>query len=322
MMLYSEVIRQLMIEKGLSQEKLARILHVNQTTVGQWLRGKKKPSYDNILAFYTEFGITPVLLGGCTVSEGPLTSREPVEGTVGVTMPAEVKALTEDNTEVRIIMQAWTPGENGTSGELAFKYVWNNRTIGNGLSGEPVRMIPGTYDILFWADRDADGSRDIYDAETLTDVKVVGLSSSGTETGTYVGGDDRDAFCGVLRKQTFAAGTALNVTLTRPLARVVVTNATELTSEMKVSLTPTGIPTGYNVLTGESLTESAAGDLTITYPNATPSQSEIFTDYFFPPATGSTISGTLTAGSHTQQLTLTSDDIVANYTTNITLNLN
>ena len=64
MMPYSEVIRQLMIEKGLSQEKLARILHINQTTVGQWLRGKKKPSYDNILAFYTEFGITPDELFG------------------------------------------------------------------------------------------------------------------------------------------------------------------------------------------------------------------------------------------------------------------
>ena len=261
-----------------------------------------------------------VLLGSCTVQEGPLTPQASVEGTVGVTIPAEVKALTEDNTAVRIIMQAWTPGENGASGELAFQYVWNNKTVSGGLTGEPVRMIPGTYDILFWADRDADGSGDIYDAEYLNNVKVVGLDARGN--GNYVSGDDRDAFCGVLRNQTFAAGTALDVTLTRPLARVVVTNAVKLTSEMTVSLTATGIPTGYNVLTGESLTESAAGDLTITYPNAVSSQSEVFTDYFFPPVTGSTISGTLTVSSHTQQLILTSDDIVANYTTNITLNLN
>lgn len=261
-----------------------------------------------------------VLLGSCTVQEGPLTPQAPVEGTVGVTIPAEVKTLTEDNTAVRIIMQAWTPGENGASRELAFEYVWNNKKVSEGLIGEPVRMIPGTYDILFWADRDADGIGDIYDAEYLNNVKVVGLDAQGN--GNYVSGDDRDAFCEVLRNQTFAAGTALNVTLTRPLARVVVTNAAELTSEMRVSLTATGIPTGYNVLTGESLTESAAGDLTITYPNAVSSQSEVFTDYFFPPVTGSTISGTLTVGSQTQQLTLTSDDIVANYTTNITLNLN
>ena len=58
-MTYSEIIKQLMIERDLGQEKLARILSVNQTTVGQWLNGKKKPSYDNILAFYTHFGITP-----------------------------------------------------------------------------------------------------------------------------------------------------------------------------------------------------------------------------------------------------------------------
>lgn len=261
-----------------------------------------------------------VLLGSCTVQEGPLTPQAPVEGTVGVTMPAEVKNPTEDNTAVRIIMQAWTPGENGASRELAFEYVWNNKKVSEGLTGEPVRMIPGTYDILFWADRDADGRGNIYDAEYLNNVKVVGLDAQGS--GNYVSGDDRDAFCGVLSNQTFAAGTALDVTLTRPLARVVVTNATELTSEMTVSLTATGIPTGYNVLTGESLTESAAGVLTITYPNAVLNQSEIFTDYFFPPVTDFTISGTLTVGNQPQQLILTSDDIVANYTTNITLNLN
>lgn len=262
-----------------------------------------------------------VLLGSCTVQEGPLTPQAPVEGTVGVTMPAEVKAPTEDNTAVRIIMQAWTPGENGASGELAFEYVWNNKTVSEGLTGEPVRMIPGTYDILFWADRDADGSGDIYDAEYLNSVKVVRLDAQGNVN--YVSGDERDAFCGVLRREEFKAGTSLNITLERPLARVVVTNATELTSEMKVSLTATGIPTGYNVLTGESLTESAAGDLTITYPNAVSNQSEIFTDYFFPPVSSAPIEGTLKVGAAAEQtLSLGSEDIVANYTTNITLNLN
>lgn len=261
-----------------------------------------------------------VLLGSCTVQEGPLTPQAPVEGTVGVTMPAEVKNPTEDNTAVRIIMQAWTPGENGASGKLAFEYVWNNKKVSEGLTGEPVRMIPGTYDILFWADRDADGSRDIYDAEYLNSVKVVGLDAQGSVD--YVSGDERDAFCGVLKGKEFKAGTSLNIKLERPLARVVVTNATELTSEMTVSLTATGIPTGYNVLTGESLTESAAGDLTITYPNAVSNQSEIFTDYFFPPVSSAPIEGTLNVGAAEQTLSLGTKNIVANYTTNITLNLN
>lgn len=254
-------------------------------------------------------------LVGCTQSGGSGSSPELVEGTVGISVPAEVKTATDDATEVRYIMQAWTVGENGTSDKLAFEYVWPDRTVGEGVK-EPVRMIPGVYNILFWADRDADGGGTVYDARNLNNVRVVGLQSGGSGTGenSYVSGDERDAFCGVLKGEEFKAGTSLNIKLERPLARVVVTNAAVLPSEMIVLLTATGIPTGYNVLTGESLTESAAGDLTITYPNAVSNQSEIFTDF--------TISGTLTVGNQTQQLTLTSDDIVANYTTNITLNLN
>ncbi len=48
-----------MSENNLSQQKLADALGINQTTVSQWLLGKKKPSYDNILTFYEVFGIEP-----------------------------------------------------------------------------------------------------------------------------------------------------------------------------------------------------------------------------------------------------------------------
>ena len=56
---YIEVIKELMETNNFSQQKLAEILNVHQTTVGQWLRGIKKPSYDNILMFYEKFGIEP-----------------------------------------------------------------------------------------------------------------------------------------------------------------------------------------------------------------------------------------------------------------------
>lgn len=56
---YIEIIKNILITHNLSQEKLANILGVNQTTVGQWILGKKKPSYDSILALYEHFGITP-----------------------------------------------------------------------------------------------------------------------------------------------------------------------------------------------------------------------------------------------------------------------
>lgn len=63
-MKYVEVLKDLMIENGLSQQKFADILGVNQTTVSQWLLGHKKPGYDSILAIYEKFGVTPNTLFG------------------------------------------------------------------------------------------------------------------------------------------------------------------------------------------------------------------------------------------------------------------
>lgn len=61
---YIDVLRQLMNERGLSQQRLADMLGVNQTTVSQWLLGRKKPGYDSILMLYEKFGIQPNKLFG------------------------------------------------------------------------------------------------------------------------------------------------------------------------------------------------------------------------------------------------------------------
>lgn len=263
---------------------------------------------------------------GCTQSGVSGSSPELVDGTVGISVPAEVKVATDDATEVRYIMQAWTVGENGTSGELAFEYVWTGRTVGEGLN-EPVRMIPGVYNILFWADRDADGSGDVYNAVDLNNVRVVGLQSGGSGTGknSYVSGDERDAFCGVLRNYRFTAGAAMVITLSRPLAKVVVANAFAISPSRDVSLEITGgLPLGYDVLTEQPLTDNIGEQsLTITYETTTAGSTAILTDYFFPPVSSAPIEGTLKVeGAAEQTLSLGSEDIVANYTTNITLNLN
>ena len=264
-------------------------------------------------------------LVGCTQFGSSGGSPELVEGTVGISVPAEVKAATDDNTQVRYIMQAWTVGENGASGELAFEYVWTGRTVGEGLN-EPVRMIPGVYNILFWADRDEDGGGDIYNAKDLNNVQVVGLQSGGSGTGenSYVSGDERDAFCGVLRNYSFTAGAAMDITLSRPLAKVVVANASAITSSKNVSLEITGgLPLGYDVLTEQPLTDNIGEQsLTITYETTTAGSTAILTDYFFPPVPSAPIEGTLKVGEAEQTLSLGSEDIVANYTTSITLNLN
>ena len=59
-----DILREIMIEKGLSQQALANILGVNQTTVSQWLIGKKKPGYDNIMVIYEKLGVEPNVLFG------------------------------------------------------------------------------------------------------------------------------------------------------------------------------------------------------------------------------------------------------------------
>ena len=61
---FQDTIKEIMEMNGLSQEKLAQILGVNQTTVSKWLLGKIKPGYDNILAIYEKFGIEPNELFG------------------------------------------------------------------------------------------------------------------------------------------------------------------------------------------------------------------------------------------------------------------
>lgn len=63
-MWYVEIIKQIMQERGYSQQAFANLLGVNQTTVSQWLLGKKKPGYDSILLLYEKFDIEPNLLFG------------------------------------------------------------------------------------------------------------------------------------------------------------------------------------------------------------------------------------------------------------------
>ena len=63
-MKFINILKTIMKEQNLSQQGLASILHVNQTTISQWLLGNKKPNYENILAIYEKFGVTPNELFG------------------------------------------------------------------------------------------------------------------------------------------------------------------------------------------------------------------------------------------------------------------
>lgn len=62
--MYIDIIKQIMDERGLSQQQFADMLGVNQTTVSQWLLGKKKPGYESIAMLYEKFGVQPNELFG------------------------------------------------------------------------------------------------------------------------------------------------------------------------------------------------------------------------------------------------------------------
>lgn len=63
---FPEIIRDIMFYSKINQGELADLLDVNQTTIGQWKSGKKKPGYDNILKIYETLGITPDEIFGVT----------------------------------------------------------------------------------------------------------------------------------------------------------------------------------------------------------------------------------------------------------------
>jgi len=60
----TEIITKLREDQGLSQEELARRLHVTRQAVSKWERGKALPDHDNYLQISKEFGISISALMG------------------------------------------------------------------------------------------------------------------------------------------------------------------------------------------------------------------------------------------------------------------
>lgn len=55
----SEIIKDILQENQLSQEKLAKILQVSQKAISNWIQGNDMPKASSMLAIYEKFGITP-----------------------------------------------------------------------------------------------------------------------------------------------------------------------------------------------------------------------------------------------------------------------
>lgn len=243
--------------------------------------------------------VLPMLycIQGCTSSEKITAPEGLVEGSVGIAADLSMKADPDDIGPLRFRMQAWT---TGSEPELAFDFTWYSST---GSVNEPVRMIPGTYDILFWADRQPEEQSEelYYDTESLKSVNVVNPVNN-----LYTHGDCREAFCGVLESQEFISGTDLTVTLSRPLAKLMikVPDGKEISEVSYDSLL-----SKFDVYEGSA----SYGEKTVSCNNLGGSE---FTDYVFPGA----MTVTIKYGSgETRTVDLKAETLKANYITNITI---
>ena len=48
-MIFSERLKELRLEKDLSQKEVADLVHVNRVTYTNWERGKREPSFENLI---------------------------------------------------------------------------------------------------------------------------------------------------------------------------------------------------------------------------------------------------------------------------------
>ncbi len=53
-----EILKDIMIERNLTQYEFAAIIGVKQGQVSEWLKGKAKPGYDNLRSVCVNLGIS------------------------------------------------------------------------------------------------------------------------------------------------------------------------------------------------------------------------------------------------------------------------
>lgn len=55
---FSEILKDFLIEKNLTQVAFAKIIGVKQSQVSEWLKGKAKPGYDTLKSMALTFNIS------------------------------------------------------------------------------------------------------------------------------------------------------------------------------------------------------------------------------------------------------------------------
>ena len=63
---FIDILKDIMLDKGLNQTSLANLIGLKQSQVSEWLKGKSKPGYDNLKAICQNLGISGDVILGLT----------------------------------------------------------------------------------------------------------------------------------------------------------------------------------------------------------------------------------------------------------------
>lgn len=226
---------------------------------------------------------------------------EEVNVTISAVMPSggpEVKSAEDpgDGSEInRCVLGVYLV--NGSTQEL-YGSVMYEAVNGGTATFEDVALLTGyDYKLVFWADNVEETSALSTDNHYTVTFETTAPQVSYKSEGTYTSSDDtRDAFFGVFDLKGFSGTVEDSYTLTRPFGQlnIFTTDYADIQSETlkpaKVQITFPSIPTGMNLLTGE--TTSTETEVTgtvssiptlITSPVVSGAQQLSF-DYIFAPA--------------------------------------
>ena len=185
------------------------------------------------------------------------------------------------NEVVRVILQVYYNGE--ASSERLVEYLGDGETVAN----FDVRLVPDrVYTFVAWADQvEAETDKDLYyNTENLKAVTMMPRTWSAMD-------ERRDAYTHTLT-ETFTASANLDMTLTRPFAKLRI-KTTDMQHLRKVGIEPTTATISYttkhyttfNAFAGEAVDKENAGvahEYTIaTYSNETGNEKTLYADYFF-----------------------------------------
>lgn len=250
-----------------------------------------------------------LFFAGCSKETAPLPEPSPVGGILSVRSQAALSNEPQSAAEI--------PSKAATraAGDVALTYTFEawtrdanprcvlHKTASGTLTEAAIEimLVPGSYDFLFWADYGLGH----YNTSDLRQVSLAGVP--------YVPGNDRDAFAGKLENIYWNGGNGVGATLTRPLAKLTMQNTTPFTDAKAVSVEYRGIPTRYDVLTGET---AAPQTMTLAFPNTMAGSVTVGEDFLFVPSDGQNVALAMTVSGVTKTLDVL--QLEPNYKTNVT----